>query len=1586
MSLAKLGSGDGYTYYLRSIATQDVNDRGPQNLSTYYSERGESPGRWLGSGLPNVGIEAGEVVTEAQMRALFGHALNPNAEAMIAAEVEALAADGISRRTARAHAVRLVRLGSPFTKHVASEYSYRYERARAYAAYNAERSRVDYAPIPAEERSRIATDVAGRMFAEEYGRPPRDDRELSGWVARTSRAPSKRVAGFDLTFSPVKSVSTLWALAPREVSEKIEAAVDAALRDALAYLEEHAVFTRVGRHSRRQVDVVGGLIATAFQHRDSRAGDPNLHVHVVISNAVKRHDGQWGALDGRMIYQHNVAASELFNTRLEHYLEQSLNVQFAERHSSSRRRRGKRPVREIVGVAERLAEEWSKRSAAVDAELTTRTTRFQAERGREPTPAELHDLAQEATLKTRGHKVAARSRAEQRADWRRDAVDLLGGESAVDAMVATALGQPVPHREATDAAWVAATAARVVEVVSDSRATWQFRHIRAEATRQLRGSINPADWHTLITQVTDTALSEPRSIPRGTPEAEDTAPTVEALTRRDGSSVFTTSGSQLYTSPQILAAEERLIAASLLEGGRTIAAAAVDAAIVEHAANNNGQLLNDGQVQLLCEFATSGRRFHVAIAPAGTGKTTAMAALVRAWTAEGGTVLGLAPEGPAAGVLSSEIGAESKTVDMLVTVINDIRSGERALDDAPDWVRAIGPRTVVVLDEVAKTPTLKLDSAMSWLIERGASVRAVGDDRQLSSVQAGGVIRDIVHHAGAATLTSVVRFDNPSERAASLALRHGDTVAIAFYTDHGRVHVGTLGAVVHAAYRAWRVDYAQGRDVALLAPTNELVRQLNALARDERLRREGLHGPETLLSDGLSASVGDIITTRENNYRLRISQTDHVRNGYRWKVRAVHPDGRITATHIGSGRKVTLPTDYVRECVELGYARTINSAQGLTTDTCHGVLTGSEDCFQLYVLATRARAGGHLYLATAGDGQDAPAETWSALHPPTAIDLLTQILGRDGGQVSATTQARQAADPQRQLAGVVDAYLEALAAAADAVLGDEHHAAVTAAAERLVPGLTGEAAWPVLRQHLAMIALAGRDPITTLTDAVTARELDTADDKAAVLVWRVARNTTGSGPLGWVPDVPPVLRDDPDFGAHLRERTAQMLNLSSQIQTTARAWTPQTAPVWARQLAGHDPNLTAALAIWRASHAIGDHDRRPTGPVQYPVDERRTQLELDSAVRSRLGDLDADTRRWTPIARDVDARIAADPYWPQLAEELSHAADTGLDVSTAVRTAAAQRPLPDEQPAAALRWRLVETLDDAQRRDADELARAVSELRVDQGRRMSDRELEDEIQCARRSFDLDPILDMGLIIERSQRYERGSDADAVRRAHAELDQHAAAIRTARHTQAAVASAEYALTLAHRQQATTQTNPPKFPWWRTNTASARTARTEHAARLEYLRQALNNAEQDLLAARETARRTRAAVPLAHDTWDATLHRADNHAARAAELAAADHSDNAFARKLAQAEQRWLREERQLDDAFTEQQRRTQLTPRQRNLEDRARRHLDLNTHHGPASAQPTVSTENGASRDEPFDTPETDTNYEYSHDYDYDYGL
>src|SRR5690606_19497602 len=151
---------------------------------------------------------------------------------------------------------------------------------REFESYNSMRGADPHDPIPEDEREWIRTLVATDMFTEQYGRPPLNERELSGWVAVNSRL-ATAVAGFDITFSPVKSVSALWALAPREVAEKVEAAHHAAINDALKWLERHATFTRLGRNGVRQVGV-DGLVAARFTHRDSRAGDPDLHTHVLI--------------------------------------------------------------------------------------------------------------------------------------------------------------------------------------------------------------------------------------------------------------------------------------------------------------------------------------------------------------------------------------------------------------------------------------------------------------------------------------------------------------------------------------------------------------------------------------------------------------------------------------------------------------------------------------------------------------------------------------------------------------------------------------------------------------------------------------------------------------------------------------------------------------------------------------------------------------------------------------------------------------------------------------------------------------------------------------------------------------------------------------------------------------------------------------------------------------------------------------------------------------------------------------------------------------------------------------------------------
>ena len=79
--------------------------------------------------------------------------------------------------------------------------------------------------------------------------------------------------------------------------------------------------------------------------------------------------------------------------------------------------------------------------------------------------------------------------------------------------------------------------------------------------------------------------------------------------------------------------------------------------------------------------------------------------------------------------------------------------------------------------------TLTLDHLTAWCLDQGASVRLIGDDQQLGAIGAGGVLRDIATQHGALRLDHVVRFTDPAEADASLALRAGDTGALGYYLD-----------------------------------------------------------------------------------------------------------------------------------------------------------------------------------------------------------------------------------------------------------------------------------------------------------------------------------------------------------------------------------------------------------------------------------------------------------------------------------------------------------------------------------------------------------------------------------------------------------------------------------------------------------------------------------------------------------------------------------------------------------------------------------------------------------------------------------
>lgn len=74
MTLHKLAAGSGYTYLTRHVAVHDATEKRQVGLAAYYEEKGESPGRWLGSALVGLDLAEGDLVTEEQMLLLFGRA------------------------------------------------------------------------------------------------------------------------------------------------------------------------------------------------------------------------------------------------------------------------------------------------------------------------------------------------------------------------------------------------------------------------------------------------------------------------------------------------------------------------------------------------------------------------------------------------------------------------------------------------------------------------------------------------------------------------------------------------------------------------------------------------------------------------------------------------------------------------------------------------------------------------------------------------------------------------------------------------------------------------------------------------------------------------------------------------------------------------------------------------------------------------------------------------------------------------------------------------------------------------------------------------------------------------------------------------------------------------------------------------------------------------------------------------------------------------------------------------------------------------------------------------------------------------
>lgn len=1272
-SLHKLTAGDGYTYLTRQVAVTDSTQRGRSTLVDYYSEKGERPGRWVGQGLPGLGsVRLGDQVTEAQMRALFGEGRHPDADRL---QKDMIASGGSAKS-----ALKASQLGRSYPVMKGEPTAFLVQTQRRYQQYNAEHGQRLNHPVPDEIRSQIRSEVGRETFEAEHHRPPADEQELTSHVTRQSRRPPQAVAGFDTTFTPVKSVSALWAVAPRPVAEQIEAAHEAAVAHALQWLEHEVAHTRRGAQGVRQTEVTG-IVATAFTHRDSRNGDPNLHTHVAIANKVQdRSDGAWLSLDGAALYRAMVTVSEHYNAHLEAELVERLGAQFAAYQPQLDRR----PIRELVGVPTQLLDAWSSRRAQIEAETARLARDFSELRGRAPTAREMIQLAQQANLATRQDKHEPRSLADQRAVWRDQAVAVLGSPEAVDSITdAVRRRTPGMVREeprGLDETTRARIAAEVMTVVSRARARWQPTHVMAEAYRRVRDlDLRAEALDQAVDQVTAAVLAQAVPLSR-TDEIEVPA----ELRRSDGTSVYEPKHTRLYTTTEVLEAEQRIVDYALRRDGRTVDETALAMALLE--AEANGLPLNAGQVDLVTALGTSGQRVQLAIAPAGSGKTTAMQVLARAWTDSGGTVIGLAPSAVAADELRAAV--PSGTVDTLAQLAYALRpTADGELIPLPEWAEQIDAGALVVVDEAGMAGTTELADVVDFVIGRGGSVRLIGDNRQLAAVGAGGVLRDVQEAAGAATLAELMRFVDPAEAAATLAVRDGDTAAVGFYLDHGRLH--DTGDPEEAVVDAWSADMAAARSALMITSTREAAAALNEKARQRRIA-EGFvddTGPSVTLRSGLPAAVGDQVLTRRNDRRNRLSATDFVKNGDRWTVLEVGTTGALRLQHERSGKHTWVRAEYVQQHVDHGYAVTVHSAQGSTVDVSHVLLDGSETRQLAYVALSRGRIGNHIYLRSSGDGDPHNVIRPEIVRPSSGAEMLEAVLQRDGVEESASTSRRLAASPQHLLRQHALRYLDGVFAAAEDLAGAEQLHRIEEQAEDLQPGITSCGGWPLLRMMLATIHVAGHDPIGELRQARDQRPLGDARDVAAVLAWRLDDTSLfgHAGPLPWLRAVPSPLREHATWGPYLGARAELVTHYADEVRDQATLTIEP--PRWA-QTVSHDPQMWRELAVWRAANDIPDTDAVPTGAALPPSRERNYQRQLETRVEAVAGPPVPLHPATLQLLHEREPAVIRDPLWPVLARRLSAAGRRGADVEDILATALDQGRLPEERPAAALWFRL----------------------------------------------------------------------------------------------------------------------------------------------------------------------------------------------------------------------------------------------------------------------------------------------------------
>ena len=774
----------------------------------------------------------------------------------------------------------------------------------------------------------------------------------------------KQVCAYDTTYSIPKTVSAAWALADDETRKQIELAFDESVETVVAYLQQHAVSSRRGTNGVDEIGAGSGATVARFDHTTSRAGDPQLHAHLLWANRVLCDDGVWRTLDGRKLYKHAKAASMAGAAVLRASLSQRLGWSWD--------RAGQHDHCEIAGVPDELAAHWSQRRRAMERDAARRVREFEDSTGREPTIDErtlLWDQAQKQTRTAKAEMIGP----DPHAAWRDEAAEIgIDADKMIEALRTARRAGPQRYDRP--------------ELLVDQAPDRELAlHLLAAAEEHAIGLDD-----TQLDEVAYAAINATSSVAGG-----HAGVTAAGLVHHRAGQLRRALRSHLvhadnkWWSPGIMASETAVM---------DWFARPADTLVDPDHIDVDG--LTDDQAAAVAELAAATTNGLILVGPAGTGKTMTLRPLCDAIGTQ--RVVAAAPTAVAAANLGTSLDVRGETVAKLLVSDNPVPHGG-----------------LVVVDEAGQLSTRGLAALCGKASKAGARVLLVGDPAQQNSVAAGGLF-DALARADRGCVTSLhelKRFKDPNEAAATVLIRSGNIAGLDYYTQAGRISEFAANEIATAAADWWEQRRAVTTVVA--APTRDITNEINVEIAQRRAAA-GETGKAVIGSGDRTIRTGDLITTRRNDRKLVASDGQWVRNGERWTVTGGR-NGTLKARREGGKATIELPAAYSAKDVQLGYAITTTRAQSLTVDAGLCIVTANSNLPQLYVGLTRGRRANNLMVVTDQPSFDAdtPPE-----HTP-ANKILNSIFDRRiGWRTSINPQQppapTQPADQYLQLIGTVD--------------------------------------------------------------------------------------------------------------------------------------------------------------------------------------------------------------------------------------------------------------------------------------------------------------------------------------------------------------------------------------------------------------------------------------------------------------------------------------------------------------------------------------------------------------------------------------